>query len=56
MNVIALTLFVGLVLVILFAMLFVAQVLSHPPGGGQEALLPLQDDDPTRGDRPSTKS
>jgi hypothetical protein len=45
MNVIALTVFVGLVLVTLFALLFVAQALSHPPGGGQEALLPLSDED-----------
>jgi hypothetical protein len=44
MNVIALTAFVGLVLVSLFALLFVVQVFSHPPGGGQEALLPLTDE------------
>lgn len=44
MNVIALTVFVGLVLVILFALLFVLQIWTHPPGGGQEALLPLADE------------
>ena len=44
MNVIALTAFVGLVLVTLFALLFVAQMLSHPPGGGQEQLLPLDEE------------
>ena len=46
MNVIALTVFVGLVLVTLFALLYVAQILNHPPGGGQEALLPLADEQP----------
>jgi hypothetical protein len=46
MNVIALTVFVGLVLVTLFALLYVAQILSHPPGGGQEALLPLAEENP----------
>ncbi len=45
MNVIALTVFVGLVLVTLFALLFVAQILSHPPGSGQEALLPLAEEE-----------
>ena len=44
MNVIALTAFIGLVLVSLFGLLFVVQFLSHPPGGGQEALLPLADE------------
>ncbi len=48
MNVIALTVFVGLVLVTLFALLFVLQMLSHPPGGGQEALLPLADETPNK--------
>jgi hypothetical protein len=50
MNVIALTAFVGLVLVTLFALLFVLQVFSHPPGGGQEALLPLADESDRRAD------
>jgi hypothetical protein len=49
MNVIALTAFVGLVLVTLFALLFVLQVFSQTPGGGQEALLPLSDES----DRPA---
>jgi len=44
MNVIALTVFVGLVLVTLFALLYAVQFFSHPPGGGQEALLPLTDE------------
>lgn len=44
MNVIALTVFVGLVLVTLFVLLFVTQVLCHPSGGGQESLLPLTDE------------
>lgn len=46
MNVIALTVFVGVVLATLFAGLFVLQVLERPPGGGQEALLPLSDETP----------
>ena len=51
MNVIALTAFVGLVLVTLFALLFVLQVFSQPPGGGQESLLPLSDESELRADR-----
>ena len=47
-NVIALTVFVGLVLVTLFVLLFVAQMLSHPPGGSQEALLPLAEEKPRK--------
>lgn len=46
MNVIALTVFVGLVLVTLFALLYVVQIFSQPPGGGQEALLPLAEEKP----------
>lgn len=48
MNVIALTVFIGLVLVTLFVLLFVAQMLSHPPGGSQEALLPLTEEQPQK--------
>lgn len=54
MNVIALTVFVGLVLVTLFGLLFIAQVLTHPPGGGQEALLPLSDERPVLSNQPTT--
>jgi len=43
MNVIALTVVVGLVLVTLFALLYVVQILNHPPGGGAAASLPIME-------------
>jgi hypothetical protein len=47
MNAIALTAFVGLVLVTLFILLFLIHMMDDPPLGGQESLLPLADEQPS---------
>ena len=45
MTVLALTIFVSTALVCFFLMLFVASI-ANGQGGAQEALLPLQEDQP----------
>lgn len=48
MNVIALTAFVGVVLVTLFVLLFILQACENRGSAESDALLPLRDDGPSR--------
>ena len=48
MNVLALTIFVGFVLVGFFLLLFVMQLAGGRPMSERDALLPLEEDEPVK--------
>lgn len=51
MNALAITVFVGVILAGLFVALFVSFVLRDGGGSERDALLPLEDERPTKGRR-----
>jgi hypothetical protein len=54
MNVLALTVFVGFVLVILFVLLWFSAACSPHAFSDREALLPLDDETPSPAKRPAS--
>ena len=55
MNVLALTIFVGFVLVTLFVLLWVLQAVSPHAFSEREALLPLESENPSTPERRSSR-
>ena len=51
MNALAITIFVGVILAALFVVLFVCHVLRDGGVSERDALLPLEEDRPTKGPR-----